>query len=62
MDIDVVKVNPETNEIDDNVKLNTKTEVWLESGEYEEEYKQGRHNYELDMWGRYFRGSNYNIS
>jgi hypothetical protein len=32
MDIEVVKVNPETDEIDDNDDLNTKTAVWLENG------------------------------
>ena len=32
MDIEVVKVNPETEEIDDNNALNTKTQVWLENG------------------------------
>lgn len=30
--IDVVKINPETQEIDDNPLLNTKIEVWLEFG------------------------------
>lgn len=30
--IDVVKINSETQEIDDNPLLNTKTEVWLEFG------------------------------
>lgn len=32
MDIEVVRVNPETEEIDDNDVLNTKTQVWLENG------------------------------
>jgi len=32
LDIDVVKVNPVTNSIEDEPQLNTKTQVWLESG------------------------------
>ena len=32
LDISVVKVNPETEEIDKDMKSNTKTEVWLEFG------------------------------
>lgn len=30
--IEVVKVNPDTNEIDDNDSLNTKVNIWLEAG------------------------------
>lgn len=33
LNIDVVKVNPETNEIDDDSKKNTKVQVWLECGD-----------------------------
>lgn len=36
LDIDVVKVNPETNRIEDDHRLNTKTSVWLECGSYVE--------------------------
>jgi hypothetical protein len=32
LDIMVVKINPKTRRIDDDPKLNTETEVWLESG------------------------------
>ena len=32
LDIDVVKVNPSTKSVDDNEKLNTETNVWLECG------------------------------
>lgn len=32
LDIEVVKVNPLTNTVDDQPELNTKVEVWLESG------------------------------
>ena len=34
LDIDVLKVNPDTNSIDDDSKKNTKTSVWLETGAY----------------------------
>lgn len=33
LDIDVVKVNPENNTIEEDTNLNTKTQIWLESGE-----------------------------
>ena len=33
LNIEMVKVNPETNSIDDDKSLNTKTQFWLESGE-----------------------------
>ena len=32
LDISVVKVNPETDEIETNDNLNTKTQIWLEFG------------------------------
>lgn len=32
LDIDVQKVNPDTEEVDDDRSKNTKTEVWLECG------------------------------
>lgn len=32
LDVDIVKVNPKTNRIDDDDKLNTETRVWLECG------------------------------
>ena len=34
LDIDVVKVNPDTNAIDDDKSKNTKTDVWIETGAY----------------------------
>jgi hypothetical protein len=34
LDIDVQKVNPKTNRIENDEDLNTKTVVWLECGEY----------------------------
>ena len=33
LDVEVVKVNPETNEIDNDKSKNTHTRVWLEFGE-----------------------------
>ena len=35
--IEVVKVNPDTNEIDDDSSKNVKTRVWLEHGNYDAE-------------------------
>jgi hypothetical protein len=46
--INVVKVNPVNNKIEDDETLNTKTQVWLECGEYEERYDQGCHDIDLD--------------
>lgn len=48
LDIDVVKVNPISNAIENDRSLNTKIQVWLESGEYSDEYKQGCHDIDLD--------------
>lgn len=54
----VVKVNPETEEIDDNEELNTATRVWLESGRYEEDeeqdYKGTVHDIDLDCGAETF--------
>jgi hypothetical protein len=36
LDIYIARVNPKTNSIDDDEKLNTKTRVWLEFGPYED--------------------------
>lgn len=45
-DIHVTKVNPENDTIEDDETLNTKTQVWLESGYYEE--NNSWHDIELD--------------
>jgi len=37
LNIDVVKVNPETNSIDDDETKNTKVQIWLECGKYNKE-------------------------
>ncbi len=58
LDIEVVKVNPLTNEIDNNELLNTKVEVWLEFGkvEFDEDMKcvVAWHDYDLDCGGNTF--------
>jgi len=46
LDIYIVKVNPLSNIIDDNENLNTKTQVWLECGEYDK--NTCWHDIELD--------------
>ena len=46
LDIDVVKVNPETLNIDDDETKNTKAQIWLECGHYDKECRW--HDIELD--------------
>jgi hypothetical protein len=55
LDIDVVKINPQTNSIDDDSSKNTKTEVWLEFGKYDlfevyegKSMESAQHDYDLD--------------
>ena len=52
---DIVKVNPDTKEIDcfDETK-NTKVEVWLEHGHYDVEWGACVHNFDLDCSGDTF--------
>ena len=52
LDVDVVKVNPKTNCIDDNDSLNTKIQIWLECGPYFE--NQITHDIDLDCGGNTF--------
>lgn len=52
LDVDVVKVNPKTNCVDDNDSLNTKTQIWLECGPYFE--NQITHDIDLDCGGNTF--------
>ena len=49
VDICVVKVNPKNNTIDDKNELNIKNQVWLETGEYNQQHKI--HDIELDCGG-----------
>lgn len=56
-DFNVVKVNPETGELEieeDKLHLNTKTEVWLEFGGWCEEENCRYHDYDLDCGGDTF--------
>lgn len=48
----VVKVNPLTNEVDDDRTKNTKTQVWLEVGPWSEQYHT--HDWDLDCGGDTF--------
>lgn len=48
VDIQVVHVNPDTNEIDDRQSKNTKVAVWLECG------TKGDHDIDLDCGGDSF--------
>ena len=52
---DVVKVNPDTKEIDylDEAK-NTKVEIWLEHGHYDVDWGACVHNIDLDCGGDTF--------
>ncbi len=52
IDIEVVKVNPETKEIDDDKSKNTQTRVWLECGPYKKECMT--HDIELDCGAKTF--------
>lgn len=45
----VVKVNPKTNEISDDVELNSKTRIWLECG-----ITPNEHDIRLDCGGDTF--------
>lgn len=57
LDIDVVKLNPETECIEPNPILNTETNVWLECGPYlpTEDNKRGlTHDIDLDSGGKTF--------
>ena len=55
----VVRVNPVTNEVDDDETLNTKTQVWLECGEWvkEEDFEGFCHNTDLDCGGDTFEAA-----
>ncbi len=58
LDIQVVKVDPLTNTMKDDSKLNIKTQVWLECGPYEtipeEGFKGYTHDINLDTGGDTF--------
>lgn len=52
--IQVVKVNPETNAIDSDSTKNTKVQVWLEHGPWDEEWGACTHDLDLDCGGDTF--------
>ena len=55
LDVEVVKVNPETEEIDDDRTLNTETRIWLETGPYIHDDPMGcewSHDPYLDCGGK----------
>lgn len=52
LDIWVAKVNPETNEVDDDNSKNTKIEIWLECGPYCKDFFT--HDIDLDCGGDTF--------
>ena len=78
LDIDIVRVNPETGEIDDHPDKNTKTEYWLECGSWltPAEYKfngfehgqkhrpygMAAHDYDLDCGGDTFEEAILNLA
>lgn len=66
LDIDVQKVNPKTKRIDNDEKLNTKVEVWLECGEYlfDEHNKEYLpcHDIQLDCGGDTFEEAIINLA
>jgi hypothetical protein len=51
---EVVKVNPGTDEIDDDHAKNTKVQVWLEHGPYDKEWGSTTHDINLDCGGDTF--------
>lgn len=59
LDIEVVKVNPENETIEDDESLNTATRVWLEGGPWMEEIEgewhgDWAHDWDLDCGGKTF--------
>lgn len=58
LDIEVVKVNPKTKEVDDNKKLNTEIDIWLECGRLcEDDETFGtifEHNLDMDCGAKTF--------
>ena len=54
LDIEYVKVNPVTKEIDVNNVLNTQDEIWLEFGIWDEKENIACHDLDLDCGGSTF--------
>lgn len=59
--VDVVKVNPDTDEIDDDIAKNTKVQTWLEFGGvvFDENFNclMAHHDYNLDCGGDNFESA-----
>lgn len=65
LDVQVVKVNPEMSIMEiqaDKLHLNTKTEVWLEFGMWNEEENCACHDYDLDCGGDTFEEAIINLA
>ena len=52
--VEVVKVDPETNCVENERSRNTKTQIWLETGPYFEEDEVAAHDFDLDCGGDTF--------
>lgn len=52
--VEVVKVNPETNAIDDDTTKNTQTQIWLEHGPFDKDWGGCTHDIDLDCGGDTF--------
>lgn len=60
LDIEVVKVNPNTMTLEfkpDRMHLNTKTQVWLEFGAWNKDIEMPHHDYNLDCGADTFEGA-----
>lgn len=52
--VEVVRVNPDTNSIDDDNTKNTKVQIWLEHGPFEYYHNDTTHDIDLDCGGDTF--------
>ena len=67
LNVDIMAVNPKTNKIEDDTRLNTKARIWLEHGSaYYEEREYGnyhtRHDTDLDCSGDTFEEAIMNLA
>lgn len=60
--VEVVKVAPETNCVEDESTKNTKTQIWFEAGPYLAESDCWSHDYDLDCGGDTFEEAIINLS
>lgn len=60
IDIAVVKVNPETKRVDDQLELNTEINVWLECGAFWKGFST--HDIDLDCGGATFEEAIINLA